>query len=277
MATFSIGELQVAAPPRAAREVAFIYREIFEQGGYLKHGIQVHAGDVVFDVGANVGLFSLYLARRCDVGRVYAFEPTPPIYDCARQNLTAHPNVTLRNVGLGAADAACEVLYFPRAPGNSTLHERDKRDECEALSQGFRMSDVWGASKLHGALLSLLYPLRRRILRSYFAGRFEEGVRYACQVTTLDSVMAEAQLAHVDLLKIDVEGAEVDVLRGLSDANLARIRQLAVEVSPKHKPWLPSLTHRLTESGFRSVVIESVVPRSDYRGDVYPCVVFARR
>lgn len=275
--TLSIGDLRLAVPHRAASEVAFIYREIYEQHAYLKHGISVGPGDVVLDVGANVGLFSLYLAERCKVARVIAFEPTPPIYACARENLAAYPNVEVRELGLGAAESAREILYFPRAPGNSTLHEADKREECERMSRGFRMSDVWGASKLHAALLSLLFPLRRKILRSYFDGRFREGIRYQCRVTTLDCALDEAQVGEVALLKVDVEGAEVDVFRGLSDENLARIRQVAVEVSPKHKAWIATLHARFARSGFAHVRIESVVPRSDYRTDVYPCVVFARR
>ncbi|MET0342153.1 MAG: FkbM family methyltransferase [Polyangiales bacterium] len=274
---FTIGDLTLAVPARAASEAAFIYREIFERGCYLKHGVQLGSDAVVLDVGANIGLFSLYVARKFAGVRVHAFEPTPPIVACARENLAAHPNVLLHEVALGAAEARTEILFFPRAPGNSTLHAGDKREECDAMSRGFRMSDVWGVSVLHGLALSLLYPLRRRLLRAYFAGRFDEGVRHDCRVTTLDRMIAEARITSIDLLKIDVEGAEREVLEGLSDENLARVAQLVLEVSPKHKPWIETLRARLTRSGFTRVVVESAVPRSDYRGDVYPCVVFAVR
>lgn len=36
-------------------EVEFLYREIFEEQSYLQHGITVQDGDVVVDVGANIG------------------------------------------------------------------------------------------------------------------------------------------------------------------------------------------------------------------------------
>ena len=36
-------------------EVSFLYREIFEGQSYLQHGITVQDGDVVVDVGANIG------------------------------------------------------------------------------------------------------------------------------------------------------------------------------------------------------------------------------
>lgn len=275
--TLTLGDLTLSVPQRAAGEAAFIYREIFEQRCYFKHGVSVKDGDVVLDVGANIGLFSLYLAQKYPHASIHAFEPTPPIHACAHKNLAAYPQVKLHALGLAEAEKQLDILYFPRAPGNSTLYAHDKREECDALSSGFRMSDVWGTSKLHFLALSLLYPVRRRLLRSYFASRFREGVTYRCLLGTLDRVIAEQQLDRIDLLKVDVEGAEVDVFLGLSDDNLEKVAQVALEVSPRHKPWIPQLTARLRRAGLRRVVTESVVPRSDFQRDVYPCVVFAVR
>src|SRR5262245_222589 len=48
---------------------------------YFKNGIQLHRGDTVFDVGANIGLFTLKASELCnkDVD-IYAFEPIPAIH-----------------------------------------------------------------------------------------------------------------------------------------------------------------------------------------------------
>ncbi len=48
---------EVAA--RAEMEGLFIYNEIFRNGCYMKHGIQIRDGDTVVDIGANVGPHSL--------------------------------------------------------------------------------------------------------------------------------------------------------------------------------------------------------------------------
>ena len=40
----------------SASEAHFLYREIFEEHSYLQHGIGVQQGDVIVDVGANIGV-----------------------------------------------------------------------------------------------------------------------------------------------------------------------------------------------------------------------------
>ena len=47
--------------------------------GYLQNGIEVRPGEVVLDVGANIGLFGVRIVQRYPTSQVFAFEPTPPI------------------------------------------------------------------------------------------------------------------------------------------------------------------------------------------------------
>jgi FkbM family methyltransferase len=63
-------------------------------------------GDIVFDVGANVGFYSLLAAVRVGAsGRVYAFEPLPRNLDCLRRNLTLNQ---IANVDIVEAAVAAE-------------------------------------------------------------------------------------------------------------------------------------------------------------------------
>jgi hypothetical protein len=55
-------------------------------------------------------------------------------------------------------------------------------------------------------------------------------VEQSCELRTLSSVLAEHKIERVDLLKIDVERAELDVLRGIAADDWPRIRQVAIEV-----------------------------------------------
>jgi FkbM family methyltransferase len=67
---------------------------------------------------------------------------------------------------------------------------------------------------------------RRRYVRHTLLAAGEE----RCALCTLSEVLAQQHLAHVDLLKIDVEGAELDVLRGVLPADWPRIRQVPASV-----------------------------------------------
>jgi hypothetical protein len=54
--------------------------------------------------------------------------------------------------------------------------------------------------------------------------------RERCALRTLSAELAASGWSHLDLVKIDVEGAEEDVLAGICDGDWPRIRQLVIEV-----------------------------------------------
>ena len=58
----------------------YCYNEIFKDAIYLDKGISIKDGDVIFDVGANIGLFSKYVDSKINNAMIYAFEPVPPIF-----------------------------------------------------------------------------------------------------------------------------------------------------------------------------------------------------
>jgi FkbM family methyltransferase len=61
-------------------------------------------GDYVFDIGANIGSTSLYLAQKIgDKGKVFSFEPDPYNYEQLKKNvnLNSFSNIEIFNIGLG--------------------------------------------------------------------------------------------------------------------------------------------------------------------------------
>src|SRR5689334_5145958 len=86
-------------------EAQLVYREIFELETYDQQGIVLNAGDCIFDIGANIGLYTLKLAQTCADVKVYAFEPIPALYAILEHNAAQYaPNAKLFPVGLGAKD-----------------------------------------------------------------------------------------------------------------------------------------------------------------------------
>lgn len=67
-----------------------------------------------------------------------------------------------------------------------------------------------GSPSQHGQRLPIYVAAARSSLK------YQHGEPILVPVVTLDSVLADAGACHVDFLSVDVEGAEIDVLTGLS-------------------------------------------------------------
>jgi FkbM family methyltransferase len=135
-------------------------------------------GMCVVDAGANEGLFTILAARIVgESGTVHAFEPSPREQSRLQANLAVN---RLSNVKV-------HRTALGRAPGKSTLRV------AEASHPG------------HNALGGFMY-----------AGTvLEESVEV--DIVTLDQAVRGEKLTRLDLLKIDVEGSEVDVLQGADE------------------------------------------------------------
>lgn len=60
----------------------------------------IHKGFTVIDVGAFIGDHTEYYVNRVGrTGKVYAFEPNPPAFECLKYNMDRYPNVAVLNVG----------------------------------------------------------------------------------------------------------------------------------------------------------------------------------
>jgi FkbM family methyltransferase len=258
-------------------DVAYLYSEIFEQGCYERHGIELPQAATVIDVGANVGLFTLRVLERAPGATVYCIEPAPPTFACLAKNVAHFPGVQTFNVALMAEARSLEIAFYPRSPGNSTLYPNSKPEELQQFAQNASLKQVWGTNKLAAILLALVYPFRREVARYAFRRMLHGKQTFTCRAMTLDHLFEQQGLTAVDLLKVDVEGAEPDVFAGMSDAYLRRVRQIVVEISSANKPWIPSLERRLRDAGFDRVVFESIVSGGEPRSDVFPCSLYAAR
>jgi FkbM family methyltransferase len=252
-------------------EAAILYREIVTERTYERHGISVGAGDVVFDVGANIGLFAIHLTRTVPDVQVHAFEPVPPLFDALTRNLAAHaPAVRANSVALAdrEGDAVFELDRFLMM--NATMHPdalkkgADRKASATAWAAAAitdldrvnpsALTRIIGSALRHPvgrvAALAAMAPaavaldLRRRLFLQ----------RHRCRLTTLPAVMRDAGVEHVDLVKVDVEGAEEAVMAGIDDAAWPRLRQFVIEVHDidgrleRLRRWLDSRGYRTTHA-----------------------------
>jgi len=128
----------------------------------------------IFDIGANVGWYSLNLALllKGTLGKIYSFEPVPDTFMQLQKNINHN----------------CMSAHV--YPFNIALGDREG-DETLYLSE-FNGSVAASSRKL-----------------------FEDSTMEAhCSITTLDSFVASQDIESIDIIKCDVEGAELSVLRG---------------------------------------------------------------
>ena len=274
--------LQIWNTPESGSDTQFLYREVFEQHCYEKHGVTVSDGDVIFDVGANAGMFALSLMERFRGLRIYCFEPVPGTFACLARNLaesplrTAHEAVAL-DFALGAADAQTTIEFFPGAPSNSTLYSTEKHRDFGKVLDGVRFSDMWRRRGLKALPLLPLFPFRKRLLGPAFERVMAAGVSIPCQVRRISRIIEERAVDRIDLLKIDVEGAEMDVLAGLEESHWPLVRQISMEVDPANKCHLAALLDRLRSLGFTRVAVESMFGGESDVNDPIACTVYAVR
>jgi FkbM family methyltransferase len=211
-------------------EAAFLYDEIFVRRAYGPLGLDAGGSPCVFDVGAHIGLFSLFLKPRFGAVRIYAFEPMPRTFEALRRNRNRYfPQATLLNCGLAATRGRLAFRHYSKASGWSTARpdERVVRASLLTYFQRLRAERAGGVLGMLAVVVSLLPARLLRLLVDRALGAQRD---LLCEVRTISDVIAEHRIDRVDLLKVDVEGGELGVLQGIAPEDWRRIRRVVMEV-----------------------------------------------
>ncbi len=194
-------------------ETNWLYHEIFEDQAYDRFGIEIENGDCVFDVGANIGMFSLFVGTRCPEAKIHSFEPIPKTCAKLRSNVARHRvNAMVHNEGLSNRSGTVSFTFYPKVSASSGIYADPIADE--AVTRAFLRNQDSGFSGFEDELM---------------AGRFASE-RVECRIRTLSEVIAEERVERIDLLKIDVEKSEFDVLEGIRSEDWPKIHQIVMEV-----------------------------------------------
>lgn len=178
----------------------YVEREI-ANGSYERKYVdffcsEIKEGDVVVDVGSYIGYFSLLASERVgDTGCVYAFEPVPRNYERLMRNLKVNQvkNVKAYNFGLSDKEEVLPIYVPKDNPGETTLQQKSYSE----ITQGTKM----------------------------------EKERVKVSLIPFDSFFEDNALDRIDVVKMDIEGAELKALKGMENALSRNNCKLFMEIN----------------------------------------------
>jgi FkbM family methyltransferase len=174
---------------------------------------RVRPGSTVFDVGANVGFFTLLASKLAgDSGRVYAFEPLPRNLEFLERHVRLNDlgNVHLDALAIAAASGEAHFRIAPHAS----------------------------------------------------MGGLAEGGDLRVVTASLDDLIASARVPRPDFIKMDIEGAESEALRGAK--NLLAAGPLTIALSTHGWQQHETCWKILADAGFKVDLLRDGAADGDY-------------
>jgi FkbM family methyltransferase len=219
---------------------------------YFKHGISLNPGDTVFDIGANIGLFSLDAAQKGAL--VHAFEPIPATFAALQANAVAFAPDALKvyNLALGVQSETVIFTYFPHLSALSTQFPDMARNEGPSAIE--RVLDDPQLTPRCGWFRNAP-KFARKVVVNVLAGFLFSSKNVKCRVEPLSLHLGEFSTAEVALLKIDAEGAEMSVLQGIEKSDWPKISQIVAEVHDENGR-LAAMQALLQGHGFKHIFVE---------------------
>ncbi len=175
---------------------------------------ELRRDDVFYDVGANIGVYTIYAGYRLgDRGAVFAFEPHIP-----------NAASLLENIFLNGLERRVSLV-------SSALTNEQRFDKFNYLSVNASSStSQFGGNSYEGEIFDPVFV----------------EIKHGC---SLDHLIERGALPPPNLVKIDVDGLDFEVLEGMSRliASERRPRSIQIELGSESKPKIMQLS---AEAGY---------------------------
>jgi FkbM family methyltransferase len=228
----AVGGINIKLVPHAGEFDldSLIYRQMpYEHELYLFASKIIGQFDVVLDIGANVGIFSLFAAKSNTTAKVYSFEPSAEAFARLSQNIRAN-NISNIQAYNAAIAGTMGFLTFYEPQGHLTN----------------------GSLNAKFAGLFDKAPKEKKVI--------------ALSGTQIGALL---QGARKVLVKIDVEGAEAFVLSGLQDVIQTYRPHLVLEVLPDYEEELNKLEFLGANYNFYNITPQALQPQQRFAGHTH--------
>ena len=136
--------------------IGLIQQEISTYKSLFK--IDFHPGDVVLDLGANLGIISILLAKKFPFTKIYSFEASPINYQNFVKNIEDNncDNITPFNLAVwSTSDATVEIPTSPTNSGGSSIYYKSEFFEQYPVSkvQTISLEDIFDQNNIDNCKL----------------------------------------------------------------------------------------------------------------------------
>jgi FkbM family methyltransferase len=206
-----------------------LINEIFWELTYQKDYVKIDTGDIVVDIGANIGVFSAY-AQQFKPTHTYSLEPANETFNYLKQNMKGFNNVTIIEKGISKTGGPLEMTL-------------SNTSACHVLKTNTQILNS--------------------NIQSHLSSRPSSTT---VQTQTINQFIEENNIDIIDFLKVDCEGGEYDLFTTLDKDYLTNnIRKIVLEY---HSPLIKTeLLNIFKKYGFLIECINEI--EGDLLGHIY--------
>jgi len=128
--------------------------EILNFGAYEEEELQmvmslINDNDLIFDIGANIGWYSMNIAKAFPQSKIFAFEPIPKTFSYLNTNIRKNEflNILTFNFGLSNENKEVAFFYYPEGSGNSSLVDLSGNSTVQKISCNVKKLDDFTKEK----------------------------------------------------------------------------------------------------------------------------------
>lgn len=196
-----------------------LIKEIFNDNyKVFQSKIEFSPGDVILDVGANEGMFSILMAKEFPETRIIALEPVPSTYATLVENLKLNEvkNVSAYNIGLGKEKTTTLVVAKDFSGGSTKWCTFNPNDHIKVEVGLISLDDaflLYGIDRckllkmdIEGMEYEVLYPSTVLNRVDYFTGEFHTNHKLDYESRRADGlvnwIVKQTKILQIEICKM---------------------------------------------------------------------------
>jgi len=168
---------------------------------YLKLKLKNKSLNVI-DIGAHKGETINFFSKNFKIKNIYAFEPNIDLFDFLKKNNFKNKKIHIYNYGVGQTDET-KLLNIMNDSSSSTFN---------SINQNTKY-----------------FKNKKKILSFFFHNKKFFKKKQSINIISLSKIIRKIKIDEIDILKIDTEGYEYNVIKGIKDQDFKMIKYIYLE------------------------------------------------